>query len=33
MRVIKASYRSPNVCAFVERFIQTLGQTRRSRPK
>jgi len=25
-RVIKASYRSPNVCAFVERFIQTLGQ-------
>src|SRR4051812_771350 len=26
LRVKKAAYRSPNTCAFVERFIQTLGQ-------
>jgi putative transposase len=26
LRVKKAAFRSPNTCAFVERFIQTLGQ-------
>src|SRR3954470_9790570 len=26
LRVQKAAYRSPNTCAFVERFIHTLGQ-------
>ncbi len=26
LKIKKAAYRSPNTCAFVERFIQTLGQ-------
>ena len=26
MQIKRSPYRSPNTCAFVERFIQTLGQ-------
>ena len=26
LKIKKAAYRSPNTCAFVERFIQTIGQ-------